>query len=123
MLSNKLKLILYLLIINCNAAIDIQSEKQLNQVLKNKKLVVASFHAESWCPDSKRYKEIFRKLEEKNSKIATFIKINKDNLQNLLTKYYVKSVPTTIIFNHTKLLFTTNSTDKLYIENKLIDTL
>jgi thiol-disulfide isomerase/thioredoxin len=123
MVSNKLRLILYFLIINCNAAIDIQTEKQFNQILKNKKLIIASFHAENWCPDSKRYKGIFQKLEEKNSKIATFIKINKDNLQSLLTKYYVKSVPTTAIFNHTKLLFITNSTDTLYIENKLIDSL
>ncbi|MDR3647292.1 MAG: thioredoxin domain-containing protein [Candidatus Babeliales bacterium] len=122
-MSYKIKIILLFTIIYCNATTDIITEQQMEQILKTKKIVVANFHGEKWCPDSQRYKKPFSKLEEKHFRIATFIKLDKDKLKDLFKKYNVGSVPQTIIFKFANEVFRTGSTDKFFIEDKLIDSL
>lgn len=83
-----------------NNIIDISSQDQLDELLKNSSTpVILDYHAEGWCGPCKMYKSLFGTLAAQYPKFQ-FIKANHDVKpnQSIGTKYGVTGFPTTIIF-------------------------
>ena len=65
--------------------------------LKVNKVVVVDFWAE-WCQPCKRMSPVFDKASEQYENVV-FAKVDADHDPDILAKYNVQGIPTTIIFN------------------------
>ncbi|MCJ1330789.1 hypothetical protein MMC10_007476 [Thelotrema lepadinum] len=79
--------------------VSIDSQSQLDTILKSHNYVVADFYAD-WCGPCKQIAPLVQKLANENSsrgKLA-FVKVNVDNQQDVAKKYGVSAMPTFLVF-------------------------
>ncbi len=80
-----------------DAVIHVNSEEEFYEILKTNKIVVAEFSA-SWCGPCYVYAPIFEQVAKNVAGKAVFVKIDVDATPIVAQRFYVMSVPTTIIF-------------------------
>lgn len=77
----------------------IESEQELEKLLKTKKRVFVLFYA-SWCPFSMRFLPFFEKFSE--GKEQEFFRVATDDMEACEDRYSVEVVPTIIYFENGK---------------------
>jgi thioredoxin 1 len=75
-----------------------------NLIKKNKKLVVAEYHAEAWCGACKMFAPAFAKLADDHGDVAIFVKVDDMQAGNkaIAAKHGVTGLPTTLVFKDGK---------------------
>jgi len=81
---------------------NVTSEKEFNNILQSSMgITVVDFWAD-WCGPCKMYGPTFEKTNEELPDV-TFIKVNVDKGQSIASKYDIKSIPATLVFNRGEL--------------------
>lgn len=75
----------------------LEKNQSLENILESKEKVFVQFSA-TWCGPCKRYTKTVESLEEDFSSEYTFVKVEIDDHQSLASKYQIRSVPQTFIF-------------------------
>ena len=84
---------------------EINSEKELEDEIKeNQKILLVDFFAK-WCGPCKIMNPILKRFVEDNSEID-LIKVDVDKISNLVTKYEIEAVPTLVLIRNEKILRT-----------------
>ncbi len=71
-------------------------DENIDEVLKNNKVVVLDFWA-TWCAPCHLYEPVFKKVASKYSQKAFFGRVNVDENQKTADKYNIMNIPTTLI--------------------------
>lgn len=75
---------------------EIKSEKEFLKVIKEGNVVV-DFYA-TWCGPCKMLEPITEEMSEKYSSIATFYKLNVDEVESVAANLSISSIPTVILY-------------------------
>ena len=79
-----------------NAAVQIDNEKELQEVLRTKEKVIALFHA-SWCPFCVRFLPLFTKCAAQGGRHFVAVRDDRDRLGQ---PYSVDVLPTVLFFEN-----------------------
>ena len=77
---------------------ELTTTETFDLTLSNNNTVICKFHA-TWCGPCRGYSTTFSSAAE-NYAHTPFISIDVDKFPELASKYSVRSVPTTIVFNN-----------------------
>jgi thioredoxin 1 len=72
-----------------------------SDIINSQRPVLVDFHAD-WCGPCKLLAAILRQVKDELQDAIKIIKIDVDKNQLLATKYYVRSVPTMLLFKNGK---------------------
>ena len=78
--------------------LSITSDNFEEEVLNSDKTVLIDFYAD-WCGPCKAYSPIVESVAAENEDIKV-VKINVDNAQDIVIKYQVMSIPTTVVIKN-----------------------
>lgn len=78
-----------------------QQQQFKELVLENTKLVIVSFSA-TWCMPCQTMKPVIARLEKQHVSYIDFVELDVDKFADLATQYYVRSIPTYILFSSGK---------------------
>lgn len=82
-------------------SINIQSEKEFNEIITKNKLVIVDFWAE-WCGPCRVQAPILETLEKNNPGNVIIAKVNVDENEKLSQDYRIASIPTLLVFSEGK---------------------
>ena len=77
----------------------LESEKDFNEIIKGRKVLV-DFYAD-WCGPCKMISPIVEEVARENKDVEV-LKVNVDNFENIAREYKVMSIPTLIVFEEGK---------------------
>ena len=73
------------------------NEKEFNDIIKNKKVVLVDFFA-TWCGPCRMLSPILEEVSEETNGEYEIVKVDVDESYDLAKKFGIMSVPTMIIF-------------------------
>ena len=80
------------------------TKDNIDEILSTKKLVILDFWA-TWCGPCKMYSPIIESFAEHNTSSDVVVgKIDCDEQKEVVTKYSIKSIPTTIVIKNSEVV-------------------
>lgn len=73
------------------------NDKNFEETIKNKDLVLVDFYA-TWCGPCKMQSEVLEKISSSRSVNCEIVKVNVDEAEELALKYEIDAIPTIMIF-------------------------
>lgn len=81
---------------------DIKESKQFEEEVINSKLPVLIDFWAPWCGPCRFYSPVIEQVSEEQKDKIKLVKINVDENEELAAKYYISSIPTTLLFENGK---------------------
>ncbi|KAJ2077197.1 hypothetical protein H4R24_005270 [Coemansia sp. RSA 988] len=98
--------------------IEVKSEEQFKNILKENKFVAIDFTA-TWCGPCKAIGPVFQKLSESHPSIV-FLKVDVDQFSSIAKEYDVRAMPTFVFVEVGKKPETLVGANKLKLESHLV---